>query len=315
MSYKRIYPSSHDEWLALRGTGIGSSDVGTILGVNPYNTPYQLWLRKRGELPPIEENLAMKLGHILEPVVAQLYSEETGYEIQKDTEGDWCAKSDKKDFLIASPDRICTDNEGNDVLLECKTTRNFVDNNAPPMSWICQTQYLMYITEIDKGAIAWLKDGRDFGYKSMVRDDKFCEFLIERVERFWVDCVIGGKEPEAINSEDVLLKYPTTTKGKIVQATDEIRKSYERLSEVQSTIASLTKEKESIIDAMKVCTADGESLMFGDTLIGRYRGGEKVIDEKFDIERFKAENPLMYERYVTKKESISKRSFYANYKK
>ncbi len=37
------------EWLEWRKNGIGSSDIATIMGANPYQTPYQLW----------EENLEM----------------------------------------------------------------------------------------------------------------------------------------------------------------------------------------------------------------------------------------------------------------
>ena len=33
---------THDEWLQLRKSGIGGSDAGTILGVNPYSSPYAL---------------------------------------------------------------------------------------------------------------------------------------------------------------------------------------------------------------------------------------------------------------------------------
>lgn len=315
MGYRRIYPKDHDEWLKLRSTGIGSSDVGTILGVNPFDTPYKLWLRKRGELPPIEENLAMRLGHILEPAVAQLYEESTGNMVQKDTEGDWCAKSDKKDFLIASPDRICTDKEGGDILLECKTTRRAVNYDNIPASWICQVQYLMYITELDNGAIAWLKDGHDFGYKNMTKNEEFCGFIIEKVERFWVDCIIGGQEPQAINGDDILLKFPQTSKGKIIQATDEIRNSFDRLNELQKQITLLTSEKDTIIDKMKVATADGEKLMFGDKLLGKFRGGEKKIKETFDIERFKEENPQLYNQYMSVSEGYSSRTFCANYTK
>ena len=39
---------THDEWLDLRKTGIGGSDAGTILGVNPYSSPYALYATKTG---------------------------------------------------------------------------------------------------------------------------------------------------------------------------------------------------------------------------------------------------------------------------
>jgi YqaJ-like recombinase protein len=40
------------EWLALRKTGIGGSDIGALLGMSKYTSPYELYLDKRGELGP-----------------------------------------------------------------------------------------------------------------------------------------------------------------------------------------------------------------------------------------------------------------------
>ena len=40
---------SRDEWLKERTKGIGGSDVSTILGLNPYKTPLQLWEEKTGK--------------------------------------------------------------------------------------------------------------------------------------------------------------------------------------------------------------------------------------------------------------------------
>ena len=34
------------QWLAIRRTGIGSSDVATVLGENPYKTPFALYQRR-----------------------------------------------------------------------------------------------------------------------------------------------------------------------------------------------------------------------------------------------------------------------------
>ena len=60
MSNTVLRPKTRDEWMKLRESGIGSSEVGTILGLNPYETPYQLWRRKVGIDPPKEQNFAMK---------------------------------------------------------------------------------------------------------------------------------------------------------------------------------------------------------------------------------------------------------------
>ncbi|EKC56536.1 hypothetical protein OBE_11012, partial [human gut metagenome] len=34
---------SREEWLQNRSKGIGASEAGTVLGLNPWETPYQLW--------------------------------------------------------------------------------------------------------------------------------------------------------------------------------------------------------------------------------------------------------------------------------
>ena len=39
---------SREEWLQNRSNGIGASEAGTVLGLNPWETPYQLWRRKKG---------------------------------------------------------------------------------------------------------------------------------------------------------------------------------------------------------------------------------------------------------------------------
>ena len=59
MSTTIIRPKDREAWLQGRKQGIGSSEVGTILGLNPFETPYQLWRRKRGMDAPVEENEAM----------------------------------------------------------------------------------------------------------------------------------------------------------------------------------------------------------------------------------------------------------------
>ena len=41
MSNTIIRPKDRNEWLELRKAGIGSSEVATIVGLNPWETPYQ----------------------------------------------------------------------------------------------------------------------------------------------------------------------------------------------------------------------------------------------------------------------------------
>lgn len=70
-----------------RRQGIGGSDVGAIMGANPYCSPVQIYREKIGELDPPDFNYAMKWGHILERPAALDYAVDNGYEFTDETDG------------------------------------------------------------------------------------------------------------------------------------------------------------------------------------------------------------------------------------
>ena len=74
---------SREEWLAARRTGIGGSDAGAVLGMNPYRTPYAVWADKTGRLPSLPETEAMRLGRDLEDYVARRFQEASGKRARK----------------------------------------------------------------------------------------------------------------------------------------------------------------------------------------------------------------------------------------
>lgn len=78
-----------DEWLEVRKTGIGSSDAAAAVGLNPYQSPLELWMIKTGRdagLPkpdPNDEESPTYWGQILEPIVAAHYTRRTGNRVRK----------------------------------------------------------------------------------------------------------------------------------------------------------------------------------------------------------------------------------------
>ena len=208
MSTTIIRPKDREAWLQGRKQGIGSSEVGTILGLNPFETPYQLWRRKRGMDAPVEENEAMLMGHLLEDAVATRWAMATGNEIIKRSAVDWIIVNNERDYLRVSPDRTywlqgMPKNDKNKGILECKTTMMKIDEDDIPQHWFCQLQYQLGVAELNEGALAWLVQGRQFCYKPLRFDAEFYAFIVEEVERFWRDNIIGGAEPLSINGRCV----------------------------------------------------------------------------------------------------------------
>lgn len=83
---KSTLEMSHQEWLEDRKKGIGGSDVGTILGLNKWKSPYQLWLEKTGQVV-LEESGSEPAywGNVLEEVVAKEFQERTGKKYAEET--------------------------------------------------------------------------------------------------------------------------------------------------------------------------------------------------------------------------------------
>ncbi len=281
---KTIYAKDHDEWLTLRQGGIGSSEVGTILGVNPYDTPYQLWLRKTGQMPAKEENTAMRMGHLLEPVVAQLYEEQTGNKVIKKTAADFVVVNDYFPFMKASPDRyVHKGSRKGKMLLECKTTNLNVDEDNLPKSWFCQVQYLLACSGLEEGAIAWLKHGREFGYLPIVRDDDFVNFMLEKVDSFWQRSVVNGEPPSLdLTTDDVAFRFPSEQEGLSATATPEVYNNYKQLLEVRNKIDELEATKALIETRIKAHMGCAERLVFGDTVLATWKTykGRTTIDAK-----------------------------------
>lgn len=272
MAVTIIRPENREAWLKERTKGIGSSEVATIIGVNPYQTPYQLWRQKRQIDPPTEMNMPMRLGHLLEDAVATLWSEETDREVIKASAGDWIAVKTEKPYFRASPDRTfwipgMKRNNTNKGILECKTTQMQVDPNDLPKTWFCQLQWLLGVSETEQGSLAWLSMGRNFGHVDMTLVPDFYGWMEEEAERFWIDNIIGGKEPEPVNAEDILIKYSRHTEGKVIEVSEKVLQAYSELKEIREQMKAMEAKSDSLEDSIKLAFQDAEMIAYqGQTL-------------------------------------------------
>lgn len=303
-----ITSRSHDEWLKSREGGIGSSEVATVLGVNPYDTPYQLWLRKTGRVKVEErESFLMKAGHYLEDAISHFCADEAGLDIVKSSAAEFVVVDKEKPFLRVSPDRYAFPSGAkhtadNKVVIECKSTQKPVDPDNISRYWFCQVTYQLHITGIPMAYVAWLTQGRDFGCKPIYYDPDFAAFIAEEVERFWVDCVLGGREPALSTIQDVIIKFPRHEEGKKAYADDDLVSLWGDLRDTSEEMRRLQARKEEIESAMKAAMLDAERLVIPadndnpERTIATWKASKDT--SKFDIERFREENPGLYDSYL-----------------
>ena len=302
MSNIIIRPSTREEWLDVRKSGIVSSEVATIVGLNPWETPYQLWRRKIGLDAPKDENFAMKAGHYLEDAVAQFWHDETGRAIIKASAGDWIIRDNDRPFLQVSPDRTYwltgeKRNEINKGILECKTTQMAVDPDDLPKHWFCQVQYQLGVAGLEHGSLAWLCSGREFGYKDIDLVPDFYQWLVEEVSRFWQDNILARVEPSAVSVKDVLLKYNRHADGKIVEVGADILDACTELKEVKRQIKALEESQASLEERIKMVFGDAEGISFEGQTLATWKAPKP--SQKFDAKAFQAADPETYAKYVT----------------
>lgn len=302
MGVNIIRPKDRAEWLEHRKGGIGSSEVASVLGLNPYETPYQLWRRKTGQEPPKEETFAMKAGHYLEEAVVRFWSDATGREVIKSSAGDWLYVNDEKPFIRVSPDRTywlpgMPKNNQNKGIFEAKTTQKDIDPNDIPKHWFVQLQYQLGGAELSQGSLGWLCSGRSFDYKDITFVPDFYGWAIEEVEKFWTDHILGGREPDATSVADIVTKYARHTDGKIVEVGEEILAAYSELKSVRAEIDVLERRKEELEERIKMGFGDAEAISYGGQTLATWKAAKE--SEKFDGKAFRTAHPELAAQFTS----------------
>lgn len=207
---KKQYTTDHDDWLKLRSQYIGGSDAAAVVGLNPFTSPFALWMEKTGQKPSFEGNLATKVGTYLEDFVAGLFEEQTGKKVRREN-----ATLFNTDYpwAVANVDRLIV---GEDAGLEIKTvsslsTRMFKNGSYPPRFY-CQACHYMAVTGKPMWYVAVLIGNSDFKVFEIPRDEDEIAALMAAEKSFWEDYVLtktapppDGQEP---TDESLRILYP-----------------------------------------------------------------------------------------------------------
>lgn len=145
-----VYESGSPEWHAARTFSVGGSEVGTILGLNPYESAYALWAKKTGKIPSgIKENWAIRFGKAFEEPILELWAEEhPEWEVM--TTGTYA--DENCEYRHANPDAIARNIEtGELMIIEVKTSRSTWET-VPP-AYVAQVLHYMGVLKIQLGTI------------------------------------------------------------------------------------------------------------------------------------------------------------------
>jgi putative phage-type endonuclease len=176
-----VFDNGSDDWHAARADGIGGSEVGTILGLNPYESAYALWAKKTGKIPSqIQENWAIRFGKAFEAPILQLWAEEHP-EFEVFETGTY--QDGHCGYLHANPDALARHREtGEWIVIEVKTSRNSWD--YPPLSYIAQVMHYMGVLKVKRSVIVAVAGMTWFEEWVMFNEDSYRSQL-DMIEQFW----------------------------------------------------------------------------------------------------------------------------------
>lgn len=236
---------THEQWLEHRQTGIGGSDAGALMGVHPYKSAFAVWADKKGKLPPVEDNEAMRQGRDLEDYVAKRFEQATGKKVRREYD---MLRSKAHPYMIADLDRRII---GEYAGLECKTSKDIYlkryANGEYPIEYYCQCLHYLAVTGFDKWYLAVLIYGTELKVfeinRAEVEDD--LQALITAEEAFWRDSIEGDVIPppdDLINTSRALSSVWPEGNGAAICADDDMDKMLCTLARARKKRRALESE-------------------------------------------------------------------------
>lgn len=188
---------SRADWLAARTQSIGGSDIAVLLGISTWRTPIAVWATKVGAIPLDDEEEArhQRIGHAMEPIIADEFTHDTGIELV-DFGDHAITRHPEHRFVTATLDRVTADDDA--VPVELKNANASVArqwDEQPPLIYQVQVQWQLLATGAPYGYLAAIIGGSGFKWARIERHDAFIEYALRVASDFW-KCVESETPPE-----------------------------------------------------------------------------------------------------------------------
>jgi putative phage-type endonuclease len=190
------FESDSPEWHEARKHSIGGSEIGTIMGLNPWESAYTLWAKKLELIPnSFQENWAIRLGKAFEEPILKLFGQQHP-ELEIYRAGSFVSK--EFEFMHANPDAMARNKEtGEWIVIEVKTARYNWD--ALPAHYACQVQHYMHVMGVSKAIVVAVAGMDWFEYE--VEADEFVQLTQADYATMFHKSLTDGTRPEWDGSE------------------------------------------------------------------------------------------------------------------
>lgn len=298
---------NHDEWLEARRSGIGGSEIASLLGINPYSSAIDVWLDKKGVSEPIKPNYQMRLGSLAEDSVAQIWSEDNpDYIVEKCNA---ILQNIEYDFAFANVDRLFIDNKSGEMgILEIK---NISGRGAgawygdePPYYYQAQVMWYLAVTGLKKGKLVANIANNEMLEFDIDYDPIVVKQMMDIANKFWTENVLKDVRPEPMHTDAGNITKFFNIASEEIKDLSHMKEAFEKRAELDEQIKALSNDKKTIENTIKIELAECKrGLVDGQKAVSVSRSERTSLDSK----GIKADHPEIFEKYSKSTEVITYR--------
>lgn len=260
--YDIIPHKDRAEWLALRRSGIGASDIPAVMGTSPWSTPRQIWLSKVEDVPDTDPTEDMAWGIKMEHLILDEVEERLGMDLTRGL----LVRNTERPWMMASPDGI-----GDGQVVEAKKVDGWSWDEVPE-HYVMQVQWQLATLGYDKGWVAALHRGKRLKLYEVERDEALIALMIEAGAAFW-SLVESGEPPPVEAADDPFMAdlYPQH-----VEKAVEIPVSLAVELRAAKAGEKAAKERLGLVKAqIKDMLQDADTAVVGDEIVATWRTQSK----------------------------------------
>ena len=292
---------SYQDWLAVRRSGIGGSDVAAAIGLSPWKSPIELWEEKvLGKTQPKNDNDSMLWGRLLEPLIREEFSRRSGLAVQPLRS---MLQHPVNKFMLANLDGLVLDPVRGPGVLEIKTASAFKmsewDDNRCPDAYQLQVQHYLEVTGLSYAVIVVLIGGNKLQWITVDRDDELIASLVQLERRFWQHVLTQSPPPvdgSTACAELLSRTYPSSSNAApliLPVDADSWIQDYLQAKLDEETAAERKRLAE---NKLKEVIGNHEKAISP----GGYQATWKTVQSsRIDSARLKKEEPALFEKFAT----------------
>ena len=286
-----------------RTQGLGGSDAAAVLGLSPYSSALDVYLRATGASEGPDETYAMRRGTALEPILRDEYERQSGRLAASGVS----MRHPKYPWMVAHTDGRVADAKGlidDRRILEIKTTGLWTaqdwgeaGTDEIPEQHLVQVQHYLSVTGAEVCDVCAEIAGRDVELFEVPRNEELISMIEDIEGAFWNDHVLARVAPDPTDLEEAKKLWPKSRGPKSIhEASDETIGVLSRWMKLRAEAKCVQDRADAFKLDLQIVMGDTEAL---------YGNGEKLLTWKnskagtrFDLEAFKNAEPTLYKQFL-----------------